>query len=153
MKYLRNSVFIPRGEAVTMVVPEDGLNRDIWTSANAMRRDAVRLPMRVDVEIFEFEGGLVEATLEAKRRAQTPLPDKIAHQATLHDHIVATWKTGLLADGGLITTSLPAPLDKQEILEVLFEVVKRPDYRGYVVSVHDRNGEPVRLHVDPKEKV
>lgn len=136
---------------MTIVIPEDGLRSDIWTAATGMRESIQMNPPEeghIDIEIFEWDGDLTSATLEAQRRALTPLPPTEVYQSILHDHLVMVMKSGLLVKGASIETSKPSPLEKKDIMDVFLKVVKRPEYDGYVLSVHDKNGEPVRLHVD-----
>jgi len=152
MKYIRSSLFDPSGEnsPLTMVFPEDSLKTDIWTAANQMRIDATRLEVKgaVDVEIFEHDGDFLSAVIEAKKRAEKRIDEMIRHKDTLYDFLIATFKNGLLTDRGTISTTRPSPLDKEDIFEVLMRAVKHSSYRGFRISIHDRNGEPVEICVD-----
>lgn len=149
--YIRNTLFFPGRSPTTIVIPEESAVPDVWTAANGMRRDVQDHPPEmgwIDVEIFEWDGDFTSASFEAGRRAQKQIPEIERHQNTLHDHIVMIMKDKRILDGALIETINPSPLEKKDIMPVLLKVVKRPEYRGFVLSIHDRNGEPVRLHVD-----
>ena len=149
--YLRNTLFFPGKVPTTILIPEESAVPNIWAAANGMRVDILKKPPEkgaIDIEVFEWDGDLVSASLEANRRGQERMSEAESHKNVLHDHIVMIMKLGRLEKGGLIETIDPSPLGKTDIMEVFLKVVKRPEYDGYVLCVHDQNGEPVRLHVD-----
>ena len=153
MRYIRHSLFDPSGKhsPLTMVFPEESLKADIWTAANQMRIEAASLEKLggfLDIEIFEHEGDFLSATMEAKKRAEKRIDETTRHKNTLYDFLIATFKNGLLADKGTVSTTRPSPLEKKDILEVLLRAVKHPSYRGFKVVIHDRNTEPVEIRVD-----
>lgn len=149
--YIRNTLFLPGRIPTTIVIPEESAVPDIWTAANMTRIDILKNPPEygwIDIEIFEWEGDFISASLEAKRRGQSQLPEVEVHQNVLHDYMVMIMKSGKLMKGALLETYKPSPLEKKDIMDVFLKLVKRPEYDGYIFSVHDKNGEPVRLHVD-----
>jgi len=153
MRYIRHSLFDPSGKhsPLTMVFPEESLKADIWTAANQMRIEASGLEKLggfLDIEIFEHEGDFLSASMEAKRRAEKRIDETTRHKNTLYDFLIATFKNGLLADGGMISTTRPSPLEKKDILGVLLMAVKHPSYRGFRLVIHDPNMEPVEIRVD-----
>ena len=150
MRYLRHSIYDPCDlqTPITAVIPEESLKDDIWTAATNLRALAVRMGLDVDAEIFEFDGGFEAASVEGARRAM-PRMDRIhSHRLTLYDWLISLFKTGRLADKALISTTKPCPLEKKDLFEVIMEAVKHPEYRGFVISIHDRNYEAVSVCVD-----
>lgn len=154
-RYLRNSIFHPANEdkCMTMVMSADSLKHSIWMAATKLREEAAQMPYGhlIDIEIFEWDGDFVSATVEAKRRAKKRLEPPERHKITLYDFLIANFENKMLADGGVISTTRPSPLSKEEILEVLLRAVEHPSYREFVISIHDEDGNPVRLKVDKKK--
>lgn len=130
-RYLRQTLFYPGKEPVTMVVPEDSLKVDIHVAANQMRQEFGEL---VDIEIFEWRDDLVSATAEAARRAaRGRLPVERRNQDVLHDYLIATLH--LVRSGGMIAPRSPAPLTAAQVRGILESVAQHPEYENQNVLV------------------
>jgi hypothetical protein len=131
MRYLRNTMFPPPeiGPPATFVTAETDLRVPIEVAANQMRsHPGPPPPSDVDVEIFEFEGSLIEATAEAHRRAQSRIPEKKRNTDLLHDWCIAMLYQ--MPPKKAIISDARAPLNVEEIKNVLLEVTKHPQYKG-----------------------
>lgn len=123
--------------SITMVVAPESLTADIHVVANDARRV---FGDRVDVEIFEFEGSLEAAVLEAKRRSEVRIPETKRLQDALHDFLITTFIQ--TKPQTMITPMNETPLSANEIREVLLAVMQHPGYKGQVVGLrsNDRKG-------------
>jgi len=150
LRYLRHSAYPPGSdEPITIVIPEDSLKTNIHTAATIMREEAVRggIDETVDIEIFDYDGDFVAATLEGRKRAKNRIESVIRHKITLRDWAISLLMT-IIKPKGLVSTTRPSPLKKEDILEVLLEVTNHPAYKGQSFRIHDCNGEPVALRRD-----
>lgn len=156
MKYLRQTIYDPSGrmEPLVLVNPEDSFKTDIWTAATTLRESACKSPAEelIEIEIFDHEGDGVSATIEARRRSKTRMDKILRYRMTLYDWLISLFKSKLLVDGGTISTTRPSPLLKGDLFEVVIEATKHPSYRGFVITIHDKNGEPVSVYVGKEEK-
>lgn len=126
--------------AVTFVAAPADLSADIHQVANNTRQ---KFGNAVDVEIFEFEGSLVAATVEAKRRSETRLPMPKRFRDALHDFLIATFITS--KEKTFITPEHPIPLDSVVAKEVLLEVMQHPGYKGQIVILRTSDEKGVLL--------
>lgn len=151
-RYLRQTIFHPNDptQRVTTVAGEESLRMSIWQAATRLRMSAANSNCGhlIDIEIFEHDGDLRSATIEAERRAQKRLDPTERNKNALYDFLIANFENGMLADGATISTKRPSPLSKEDILEVLMRAVEHPSYRRFRLVVHDVDGNPVQLQVD-----
>lgn len=156
MKYLRQTLYDPSGETEPLILvnPESSFKTDIWTAATTLRESACNNPANefIEIEIFDHDGDEISAAIEAKRRSERRLDETRKYRLTLYDWLVSLFNNGLLADGATISTTRPSPLLKGDLFEVIIEATKHPSYRGFVISIHDKNGEPVSVYMGKKEK-
>ena len=110
-------------ERQTHVLPEDGIKQDIYVFANDTR---ARFP-GVEVEVFEWDGDLISASVEAHRRAVKSLEESDRLKGVLRDWALALCT--ITAPDGVISTTKPSPLSNDEVKEVFEEVVKNKRYR------------------------
>lgn len=131
----------------TVVASEKDFPEDLHVVAHRTRN----LPgaHAIDIEIFEFEGDLLEASLEATRRAQRRFtPDERA-RGVLFDW--AVWGMTVVQPHGILTTQERAPMDVPEIEEVLSEAARHPFYENQRIVVFARDGRVVRLAASKTE--
>lgn len=156
MKYLRQTIYDPSGrmEPLILVNSESSFKTDIWTAATTLRESACNNPANefIEIEIFDHDGGEISAAIEAKRRSERRLDEAQRHRLTLYDWLVSIFNSKLLKDGGTISTTRPSPLLKGDLFDVIIEATKHPSYRGFVITIHDKNGEPVSVSVGKEEK-
>jgi len=128
------------GGSTTFVAAPDDLSMDIHLVANDTRQ---KWGNAVDVEIFEFPGTLIEATVEAKRRSAERLPMQKRFRDALHDFLIATFL--ISKEKTLITPASPVPLDSVVSKEVLLEVMQHPGYKGQIVILRTSDQKGVML--------
>lgn len=123
----RITAFGPELEPISVVVHEDELSMPMEEAISAMR------PVPggyVAVDEFESDHELVGATLEATQRGMDAREEE--SQAALLYH----WNAGVLlrvAEGGVLTATLPAPLTVERIIDVFQQLAVHPNYRGQLV--------------------
>lgn len=156
MRYLRQTLYDPSGktEPLILVNSEDSFKTDIWTAATTLRESACNNPANafIEIEIFDHEGDEVSAAIEARRRSETRLDETLRNRLTTYDWLISLFKSKLLADGATISTTRPSPLLKGDLFEVIIEATKHLSYRGFVIAIHDKNGEPVSVYVGKEKK-
>lgn len=156
MRYLRQTIYDPNGKAPPIVIvnPEGAFKMDIWTAATTLRESACNNPAKefIEIEIFDHEGDRISAALEARRRSEIRLDHIQLHRMTLYDWLISLFQNNLLVDGGTISTTRPSPLEKKDLFEVIIDATKHPSYREFVISIHDKNGEPVSVRMGKEEK-
>ena len=125
MKYLRVSVFAANG-ATTVVTAETDLKEPIETVASEFRSRPY--PGEADIEIFEYEGDLVSASMEGVRRAQSRIPEEEGHRATLRDWLaMCLYK---MTPDGTLALKDAAPLDAKTMGKVFKQVAGYPQYKN-----------------------
>jgi hypothetical protein len=156
MRYLRQTIYDPGGNAEPIVIvnPESAFKVNIWTAATFLREKVCKDSVNefIEIEIFDHDGDGVSAAIEARRRSERRMDETQCHRLTLYDWLISLFQNELLADNATISTSRPSPLEKKDLFEVIIEATKHPFYRGAVVTIHDRNGEPVSVHMEKKEE-
>jgi hypothetical protein len=139
--YLRQTLFQPDKEPVTMVISKEDLRYEIHAVATDSRKQFGNL---VDVEIFTWDGDLNSATKEAHRRAQAGrIPRSHRHKDTLHDFLITMFV--LTTPTGVIAPKSPAPLSTADVQEVLEAVRQHPGYGQRTVLVVSEEGEAITL--------
>jgi hypothetical protein len=126
--------------AVTWVAAPEDLAMDIHQVANDTRQ---KFGNAVDVEIFEFEGTLIEATIEADRRSKTRLTMEKRFRDALHDFLIATFI--ISKEKTMITPASPVPMDAAAAREVLLEVMQHPAYKGQIVVLRSSDKKGILL--------
>lgn len=125
---------------MTSVVAAEDLRADIHVTANATR---TMFGDSVDVEIFEWEGGLEEATLEAARRAQERIARDKRYEDALHDFLIATFFA--TKKRTIIRPTSETPVDSETAKEILLSVMQHPAYQGQIVLLRTNDGKAVML--------
>jgi len=124
-----------------MVTSERDLVDDIHVAADSMRRLAVDHRADQEVEIFEYEGDFVAATVEGNRRAQTRLDPEKGNQMVFRDHIIACLR--VLKPNGAALSKERAPLAGDKITEAFLEASKHKFYKGQTLQALDKDGHEV----------
>jgi hypothetical protein len=127
VRAVRVSMYGPELEPITAVMVEDQINVTI----EELVRDQRVLPGGYVVcDVFETEGDVTQATLESVNRLAESSEREWA--AALLYHWDASALQGV-AEGGVLTATLPAPLDAETIIDVLEQLAHHPNYRGQLV--------------------
>lgn len=140
MLWLRNTFFDPNKGPVTAVVPEDGLRQEIHVAATEARSLFGR---NADVEIFEWDGDVISASMEAEKRARTRIPEYVHLKNTLHDFLVSNFF--LVKPSTVIMTTRRAPLSTEDMKAVALEAMKSPHYRNHTARLISMTGDEVVL--------
>lgn len=126
--------------AVTFVAAPEDLSGDIHQVANDTRQ---KFGDMVDVEIFEFDGTLEEAVVEAKKRSLARLSSQDRFYGALHDYLIATFM--VTPKQVVITPSKPVPLDAATVKEIMLAVMQHPGYKGQIVLLRTSDGKEATL--------
>jgi hypothetical protein len=137
--WLRATRFEAGGSTTFVAAPKD-LSTDIHQMANDTRQ---MFGEAVDVEIFEFDGTLAEATAAAAKRARTRIPFEKRFRDSLHDFLIATFIISVAKT--LITPEHPIPMDAETAKSVLLEVMQHPAYKGQLVRLRTSDHKGVLL--------
>lgn len=138
--WLRVSRFIVGESALTTVSSKDDLRQDIHVIANETR---VKFARTVDVEIFEHDGDLESASLEAARRAQVRISREKHLRDTLHDFLVAMFIAQ--KPSTIIMPAHQAPVSSGDMRQILLDVMQHPAYSGHTVLLQSTDGNRVSL--------
>lgn len=127
MRAVRVSMYGPDLEPVTAVMLEDQINVTI----DELIADQRIFPGGYVVcDEFETEGDVMRATIEAATR-QTERIDIERNAAMLYYYDAGS--LAMLAEGGVLTATLPAPLDAATIIDCLEQLAHHPLYRGQLI--------------------
>lgn len=139
MRYLRSSIYATAYEPpVTTVAPEDTM----VDTLESVRLQLLQPGLLIIHEIFESDGDLERATLEAMRRQQANAEQEL-HQAMLYHWTVSQW--GPVRAHGTLDMDKPAPLSREEIVVVFDQLRQHPDYNHRTIIGTDRSGARVRM--------
>lgn len=142
MRVLRSSLYDSPAEPPMTTVVRDSDTRDTLESHRVDLLHKFTEHWAI-YDIFDMaDGGIEDATLEAIKR-QAANAEQEGHQAMLYYWTVMTWER--VTPGGTIFMDKPAPLSREEVVEVFEHLARRPDYENYHVVTHARDGEPVTL--------
>lgn len=125
----------------TVVVSEKDFSDDIHVVAHRVRG----LPgaHAIDIEVFECDGDLLEAGIEATRRAQRRFTPNERARGVLFDW--AVWGMTAVKPYGILATPDRTPLEVSEIQEILEDASRHPFYENQRIVVFARDGRVVRL--------
>lgn len=123
-RFLRQSIYGPDGQRMTMALSEEALKEDIHVAANALRERSGDQ----DVEIFWHDGDDRSAGEEAERRSRARIPADVRVRATLHDWLVAMFH--LVKPGGVIANRSPAPMGTAVCKATIEAAARHPSYRN-----------------------
>lgn len=140
MKVLRCSCYPPNLEPLTTVMRDVDLTVGIRTAAE---RSKILAGAFVATEIFAMdEGGIEEATEEALVRLERKA-DRERNAAILYH-----W-SGLqlprLEHDGVLTGTLPAPLNSHEVVSALTQLAEHPNYQSQTVMIISEDMELVLM--------
>ena len=140
MRALRSSLYVSAYEPPVTTVAFESDFTDTLESAIY----GLRVPGGLVIhEIFDTDApDIVTVTFEATQR-QRANAEQEAHQAMLFYWTVSQWR--IVAPGGTLFMDKPAPLARDEIVEVFEQLAQHPDYDNFHVVTHTRDGEPVTL--------
>lgn len=146
MKAIRTSVYPPGGDffsgpEATFVTTEN----DITVSAEVFVEEMEHVdPMTFAiVEPFDVPtDDIVVATTFAMQRAAAKIQDE-ANMAILFYYDAHT--LNIVAPGGILSTSQPSPLRRDQIEYVGRMLQRHPNYRHQTIIVHDENNVPVTI--------
>ncbi len=133
MRALRITIF-PRpvrgSTPVTTVIRDIDVNEPLEWIRN--RTEVVDHRVLVLSDVFDLPDGtsIVEATLSAERRIRK---DTERHMATLFHWDAMSLE--ISSPTGVISSTMPAPLDEDDVRYVLEVLAKHPAYRGQAVVV------------------
>lgn len=137
MKYLRMTMWLGRrANPMTTIIPEDSLTIPIYYAANRHRElSAAMMGPPVEVEIHEYPDNLSmqEVSTRVATERREPLSDKANAQNTLFDWAMVMLDQ--LNPGGVLQTTLAAPLDVDDLCVTLRYIANSPSYRGQTINM------------------
>lgn len=145
MKILRASLYKAPfwSAAMTGVIRETDLRRD-ETVDSALRRMTTPVPSHfVYGEIFEVINAptIADAAFQAEERRRENLPE--LNMAMLYFWTALQFPK--CNPGGAILTTQPAPLDKDQIANVLKQLSVHEQYKNFMISVISKEMEIIRM--------
>lgn len=143
MKAIRFTHFISGGEPATIVVTE----RDLAVSVDEAITQMLDVPGEdhryfTAWEVFEvtsFEEAVIEGAQRAAERAE-----RESNMAILYGWDAA--QLSRITPGGLLSTKSPSPLNREEVVMVLSQLKRHPNYDNQTVIVHTERGDLVQLY-------
>lgn len=138
MLWLREAHFGFGKNPIVFVIEETSLKDDIHVVANEGR---ARFGDELDVEIFEWPQDINSATLEAVRRSQFRIPEKIRKMDILHDYLISTLIRS--KKNTFISPTRPTPLDAADIRQILTSVVSHGAYKGQIIFLRSQDKKTV----------
>lgn len=148
MKYLRVTMWLGRNaEPMTALIRETDLRVSVYAAATAQRElaqsDGVAGFTEIEVHELSDELSLEEATFEVAKIRQEPLSPRERHINTVFD-----WGMALLEKlntRGIAQTTEEAPLDVNDLREVLLKIAASPGYQKQEFRMTAKDGTSVRL--------
>lgn len=139
MRAARISMYGPELEPISAVLHEDELPGSL---DDAIAEQRILPGGYVVCDVFETEHDLIGATLEAARRqVERALDERNAAMLYHYDADALT----RVSEGGVLTATLPAPLDAKTIIDVLEQLARHPSYRGQLVVAISESCEIVTM--------